>query len=82
MDLPLGKRVQRLRRQRGLTQKALGALLGQTQQRISAWERGYLRIPVAALPTLTQALGLRAIDELFASSVPPLREPMTTTLAE
>lgn len=77
MDLTLGERIALARRKCGLEQTELASLLGYTQQSISAWECGRVKVPSAALPALIDALGLHSIDELFVLSVPPLWVPST-----
>jgi transcriptional regulator with XRE-family HTH domain len=46
------------RRRLGLTQAALGAMVGVTQPRISAWETGAVAIPDARRDALARALRL------------------------
>lgn len=52
----LGERVRRLRQSRGLTQAALGKLVGMSQQTVHTIEQGDSQRP-RRLPELAQALG-------------------------
>ena len=62
----IGSNVKRLRKERQLTQEALGKKLGVTTQAVSKWECG--GTPDAALlPALADALGV-SIDALFGRS--------------
>jgi transcriptional regulator with XRE-family HTH domain len=55
-DLERGGRIrQRRLAERGLTQAALGRLLGASERTISEWERGYV-VPAIKLPLLAHAL--------------------------
>lgn len=55
-DQTLGERVRRLRQSRGLTQAALGKLVGMSQQTVHTIEQGDSQRP-RRLPELAQALG-------------------------
>lgn len=52
----LGKRIAEFRKAQGLTQQQLAEILGISQQTMAHYEVGRLRIAVALLPALTQAL--------------------------
>jgi transcriptional regulator with XRE-family HTH domain len=54
----LGQRIAKLRKERGLTQVQLAELLGISQQQMQSFEKGRRRIPVSALPRLSNALGI------------------------
>lgn len=60
----LGQRIARFRKARGLTQQQLAQILGIAQQTVAHYEGGRLRIAVALLPTLTQALEI-TVEELL-----------------
>lgn len=76
----MGKFLARLRREEGLTQEALGGLLGVTNKTVSRWENGNY------LPDLDQleAIGARfgvSVDELIRGErdASPAREAATGT---
>ena len=52
-----GKRIQALRKEKNLTQKALAGYLGVTDKAVSKWERGLGAPDVATLPLLAKTLG-------------------------
>ena len=53
--------IKRLRRARGLTQKALGERAGVTLQAVQGWEKG--SVPRAEkLPRLAEVLGVEPVD--------------------
>ena len=59
----LGTRLTGLRKAQGLTQTQLGELLGVSQQTINSFEKGRRRVPVSALPTLSEVFGV-SVDVL------------------
>jgi transcriptional regulator with XRE-family HTH domain len=63
----LGARVAELRKQRDITQVQLAEHLGISQQSVNAYETGYRRIPVSALPPLARFLGV-TLDELVGET--------------
>ncbi|MDO4317371.1 MAG: helix-turn-helix transcriptional regulator [Lachnospiraceae bacterium] len=62
----LSSRIAALRKNRGLTQEQLGALVGVTAQAVSKWEKGGAP-DVELLPSLAEHLGV-SIDTLFGRS--------------
>jgi len=62
----LGQRIAALRQERGLTQVQLAEILGYSQQQVLSFEKGRRRIPVSALPDLSQALGV-SVEELLGA---------------
>ena len=64
----LGERVRRLRQSRGLTQSALGKLVGMSQQTVHTIEQGDSQRP-RRLPELAQALGT-SVDYLAYGTGP------------
>lgn len=64
----LGERVRRLRQSRGLTQAALGKLVGMSQQTVHTIEQGDSQRP-RRLPELAQALGT-SVDYLAYGTGP------------
>jgi transcriptional regulator with XRE-family HTH domain len=60
----LGQRIARLRKAQNLTQQQLAELIGVAQQTLAHYETGRLRIAVAALPPLAEALGVN-VEELL-----------------
>jgi transcriptional regulator with XRE-family HTH domain len=63
----LGARVAELRKKRDITQVQLAEHLGISQQTVNAYETGYRRIPVSALPPSARFLGV-TLDELVGES--------------
>jgi transcriptional regulator with XRE-family HTH domain len=59
--------VAELRKARDITQVQLAEHLGVSQQTVNAYETGYRRIPVSALPPLARFLGL-SLDELVGET--------------
>jgi transcriptional regulator with XRE-family HTH domain len=60
----IGKNILRYRKEKGLTQAKLGALLGVTYQAVSKWERGKTMPDLFLLPRLADVFGC-TIDDLF-----------------
>jgi transcriptional regulator with XRE-family HTH domain len=52
----VGQRIREARERLGLTQEALGRLIGRTQYSISQYESGSRAIAITELPTLAQVL--------------------------
>jgi transcriptional regulator with XRE-family HTH domain len=59
-DVALGRRLKSLRVRRGLSQTALGEVLGVSFQQIQKYERGANRIRVSQLGRLAEALAVSA----------------------
>lgn len=57
-------RIAAQRKAQGLTQAQLAKKLGVSQPAVNAYETGAHRVPLSALPALTQALGV-STDELL-----------------
>lgn len=62
----LGYCIASLRNERGLTQVQLAEILGYSQQQVLSFEKGRRRVPVSALPELSQALGV-SVEELLGA---------------
>lgn len=60
----LGQSITKLRKDRGLTQTQLAETLGISQQHFLSFEKGRRRLPVAALPKLSDALAV-PVEELL-----------------
>lgn len=54
----IGQRIADLRKRDGMTQVQLAEVLGCSQQRVVALEKGRLRVPVTELPTLSRLFGV------------------------
>ena len=65
----LGENIVRQRKKQGLTQTALGAILGVSAQAVSKWERQLACPDIMLLPRLAAVLGV-TLDELFAPCFP------------
>lgn len=68
----LGARVRSLRRERGLTLKALGAQAGLSHPFLSQLERGLARPSLASIERIASALGV-PVMELWADTAAPAR---------
>jgi transcriptional regulator with XRE-family HTH domain len=63
-DVALGRRLKSLRVRGGLSQTALGEVLGVSFQQIQKYERGANRISVSQLGRLAEALAVSAAELL------------------
>lgn len=77
----VGKRIQSLRRARGMSQEALAEQIGITRQTISKWELGQSEPDIASLLRLGEIFGV-TVDDLIdgreapaQDSTPPVRTP-------
>ena len=68
-----GKRIQRARKARGLTQEELADRLGITAQAVSKWENGDSYPDIALIPAIASSLGM-ALNELFGVAEAAARE--------
>ena len=66
IDVFVGAAMKRLRRQRGMSQQALGAALGMSFQQIQKYESGSNRLSVSGLFKASIALGVEPADLLPA----------------
>ena len=64
MDMPIGKRIALLRKEKGLTQEALATHMGVSPQAVSKWENDQTCPDISALPKLARLLGV-TVDELL-----------------
>lgn len=64
----LGENIVSLRKEKNMTQEALGAIVGVSMQAVSKWENGGLP-DATLLPAIADALGV-SIDALFGRSSP------------
>ena len=62
LDAILGARIKTLRKERGLTQTALGERLGITFQQVQKYENGANRVSAIALLKLAEALGVAPLE--------------------
>ena len=60
----LGLRIAHLRKEKGLTQVQFAPQLGLSQQALSHYESGRLRVPLGLLPQLADSFGM-SLDELL-----------------
>lgn len=72
----LGQRIAALRKHRGLTQTALGEVLGLGQTVIASYEIGRRRVPVSLLAPLAKALNTSTVDLLEVEPAPGKRGPV------
>lgn len=71
----LGARIAALRKERGLTQVQLAEVLGCSQQRLQAFEKGARRMPLSEFPRYAKALGVSAEELLGTQAGPGKRGP-------
>ena len=69
----LGQRIALIRREKGMTQVQLAPKLGLSQQALSHYENGRLRVPLGLLPRLAEIFEL-TLDELMTGQ-PAVRQP-------
>lgn len=67
-DLTLGRRIQALRKERGLTQEALAERMGVTPQAVSKWENDQSCPDILSLPQLAKELHT-TVDALLTGNV-------------
>jgi transcriptional regulator with XRE-family HTH domain len=72
-DDGLGKRVQRLRKELGMSQGRLAETLGVSKPTVWAWEQGKARPIDSRIEALAEALGVSSEDLLAGSENPVLR---------
>lgn len=65
-----GKMIAEKRKEKGLTQDALGAMLGISGKAVSKWERGLSRPDASHIGKLTELLGLPVEQEIAESESP------------
>lgn len=61
----IGERIAELRREAGMTQEALGEVIGVSAQTVSKWENGNTAPDISLLPVLAEVFGV-TIDSLFS----------------
>lgn len=64
MEVKLGEKIRRLRKQKNISQEVLAQYLGVTFQAVSKWENGTAMPDVAAIPAIASFFGV-STDELF-----------------
>ena len=64
-QIKIGRFIAALRKERGLTQEALGRRLGVTNKTVSRWENGNYMPDIELLVPLGEALGV-SVNELLA----------------
>ena len=68
--LETGKRIQKLRKEKGWTQKDLADKLSVTDKSVSKWERGLNYPDMAMLEPLARSLGTTVVELLGIENVP------------
>jgi transcriptional regulator with XRE-family HTH domain len=74
LDVVLGQRIRRIRRERGLSQSALAGQVGLTFQQIQKYENGANRVSALTLVKLAEALGVTTaslLDDLDETTKRP-----------
>jgi transcriptional regulator with XRE-family HTH domain len=77
-DDGLGKRVQRLRKELGISQGRLAEQLGVSKPTVWAWEQGKARPVESRIASLAEALGVSSGDLLSGQENPALRALLAT----
>lgn len=67
----IGKFIQQLRKEKGLTQKELGNLVNVSDKTISKWENSNSIPDTAMLPALCEALEVTVNELLYGEKLPP-----------
>ena len=80
IDVTVGLRLRTLRKQRGMSQEALGKALGITFQQIQKYERGTNRISASMLVKAARSLGVSPNALLPEEGDPTPRSPAVLTL--
>ena len=62
----IGERIAELRKEKGMTQEALGETIGVSAQTVSKWENGNTAPDISLLPVLAEVFGV-TIDSLFSA---------------
>ncbi len=62
----IGERIAELRKEKGMTQEALGETIGVSAQTVSKWENGNTAPDIYLLPVLAEVFGV-TIDSLFSA---------------
>lgn len=75
-SLTLGKRIQHLRRARGMTQEKLAEEMGVTAQAVSKWENDLSCPDVMSLAPLSRLLGV-SVDTLLTGEEPVADKPLS-----
>ena len=70
METTLGKRIGKLRREKGLKQEELADRLGVSPQAVSKWENDQTCPDITLLPELAKLLGV-TVDELLSGKSAP-----------
>ena len=80
----LGEHVKCMRLRRGLTQQAVGALLGVSAGTVLNWEKGETEPPIASMPAIIQFLGYDPFPkpESLTERMHALRRTMGWTIKE
>lgn len=79
--IQLGTRINRLRKEQGITQVQLAEQLGVSQQTITAYESGNRRVPISHLPRLANLLGT-SIESLIGQPAAATKRGPTPKLLQ
>ncbi|CAK7024484.1 helix-turn-helix transcriptional regulator [Phascolarctobacterium sp.] len=66
----IGKKIRRFREQKGISQKDFASAIGQSNAKVSNWERGLNRPDVDMLTEICKVLGVSS-DELLDITIAP-----------
>lgn len=80
MNRPISEKIRELRKDRGLTQEKLGAMLGVSGQAVSKWESGECAPDIMMLPDLCAIFGI-STDALLDAPYPPSLDTCLKNLA-
>ena len=68
---PIGKFIQQLRKEKGLTQKELGNIINVSDKTISKWENSNSIPDTVILPALCEALDITVNELVYGEKLPP-----------
>ena len=74
MNIAIGEKIRKLRRDKNLTQEEVASHLGISFQSVSKWERGDGYPDITLLPVLANYFGVTTDHIYFGGEIPPAQE--------
>lgn len=81
-DVFIGRRLRKVRQERGLTQSDIGKILSVTFQQVQKYELGHNRLSCASAIELSNALGFNVTDIFPLPCPTPSRRKKTKKISE